>query len=334
MVAGNKYTFNVTGTMDGSQITWSKDNALNSYSTFEEDGTTPAIGTDYNGITKITVDFDGAKCSIVSLDKIVDDIEARVTVNEGNISTNTANILTNTQQRAIMGGGVLINSLLNVNQFGVSGTVILLAGELGHDRMIAGAGGATYTFASLEDVTTITISAGTLIQNVLGENILTGDYIFTWDGTSQAQIDGGGFAVSPILTTLTGGTNAVCEWGTGTLTKLRLIPGTIDVDYIKKPFADELWDCQYFGWAGESPGKATAFKFGLNDANLYLGAEIQFPREMFEIPTTSSSGGTFTNCTDADLGTTTVRGFEHRVTVDSDGAYRAFGVDYVAKTSL
>jgi hypothetical protein len=72
--------------MDGSQITWSKDNALNSYNVFEEDGTTPAIGTDYNGITKITVDFDGAKCSIVSLDKIVEDIEARVTDNETDIS--------------------------------------------------------------------------------------------------------------------------------------------------------------------------------------------------------------------------------------------------------
>jgi hypothetical protein len=78
MVSGNKYTFNITGTMDGSQITLSKDNQANSYSTFEEDGTTPAIGTDYNGVTKITVDFDGVKCSIVSLDKIVDDLKTKV----------------------------------------------------------------------------------------------------------------------------------------------------------------------------------------------------------------------------------------------------------------
>ena len=82
MVAGNKYTFNITGTMDGSQITWSKDNALNTYSIFEEDGTTPAIGTDYNTIPKLTVDFDGVKLSIVSLDKQVE--------------TNSSDILSNT----------------------------------------------------------------------------------------------------------------------------------------------------------------------------------------------------------------------------------------------
>jgi hypothetical protein len=81
MVAGNKYTFNITGTMDGSQITYSKDNALNTYNVFEEDGVTTAIGTDYNGITKITVDFDGAKCSIVSLDKIVADFQSSIDAN-------------------------------------------------------------------------------------------------------------------------------------------------------------------------------------------------------------------------------------------------------------
>jgi hypothetical protein len=66
MVAGNKYTFNITGTMDGSQITYSKDNALNTYNVFEEDGTTPAIGTDYNDITRLDVFFDGAKLSIIA----------------------------------------------------------------------------------------------------------------------------------------------------------------------------------------------------------------------------------------------------------------------------
>jgi hypothetical protein len=87
MVAGNKYTFNVTGTMDGSQITWSKDNALNSYSVFEEDGTTPAIGTDYNDITRLDVFFDGAKLSIIA-SGVSDAIDVELTPFDDITSTN------------------------------------------------------------------------------------------------------------------------------------------------------------------------------------------------------------------------------------------------------
>jgi hypothetical protein len=87
MVAGNKYTFNVTGTMDGSQITWSKDNALNTYNVFEEDGTTPAIGTDYNDITRLDVFFDGAKLSIIA-GGVSDAIDVTLTPFDDITSTN------------------------------------------------------------------------------------------------------------------------------------------------------------------------------------------------------------------------------------------------------
>jgi hypothetical protein len=116
MVAGNKYTFNVTGTMDGSQITLSKDNQANSYSTFKEDGTTPAIGTDYNGITKITVDFDGAKCSIVSLDKIIVDLETQQVINTANIPKIDAKVNQALPQIARNTGKLLTGSLTDATQ--------------------------------------------------------------------------------------------------------------------------------------------------------------------------------------------------------------------------
>jgi hypothetical protein len=252
--------------MDGSQITWSKDNALNSYNVFEEDGTTPAIGTDYNGITKITVDFDGVKCSIVSLDKIVEDIEARVTVNEGNISTNTANIATNTIQRAILGGGELINSTFPINQREVSGTVVLSAGEYGHDRWRAGSGGCTYTFATSLNVTTITISAGTLEQEIEGVNLQSDDYILHWSGTAQGQIDVGGFAVSPVTETLVGGVNSIVEFGTGTLIIPKLEQGLIATNFISNTLDEELRDClRYFEVksAKDTSGGITTFASGV-----------------------------------------------------------------------
>jgi hypothetical protein len=245
MVSGNKYTFNISGTMDGSQITLSKDNQANSYSTFEEDGTTPAIGTDYNGITKITVDFDGAKCSIVSLDKIIVDLETRVDDTESDITDLQTDKLDKIQ-RAILGGGLIINSSFAINQEEVTGTVILLAGEYGHDQWRAGAGGCTYTFATSLNITTITISAGTLEQPIDGLNLQSDDYILHWAGTAQGQIDGGGFAVSPVTETLVGGVDSVVEFGTGTLIIPKLEQGIIETDYIFKTFEQDLMDSLYY----------------------------------------------------------------------------------------
>ncbi|MFN5350882.1 MAG: hypothetical protein ACK5A0_15345, partial [Polaromonas sp.] len=72
-------------------------------------------------------------------------------------------------QSALINGGSpsgfknrIINGQLNINQRGVSGTVTLAAGAYGHDRFKAGASGCTYTFATSANVTTLTITAGTL----------------------------------------------------------------------------------------------------------------------------------------------------------------------------
>ena len=65
----------------------------------------------------------------------------------------------------------IINGQLNINQRGVSGTVTLAAGAYGHDRFKGGASGCTYTFATSGNVTTLTISAGSLIQVIEGLNL-------------------------------------------------------------------------------------------------------------------------------------------------------------------
>jgi len=70
----------------------------------------------------------------------------------------------------------IINGNFQINQRGVSGTVTLAAGAYGHDRFKAGASGCTYTFATSNNVTTLTISAGSLIQVVEGLNLYTDTY--------------------------------------------------------------------------------------------------------------------------------------------------------------
>jgi hypothetical protein len=162
------------------------------------------------------------------------------------VNVNSDDILTNTQQRAIIGGGALINSSFNINQLVVTGTVILSAGEYGHDQWRAGAGGCTYTFATSLNLTTITISAGTLEQEIEGINLQSSDYILHWNGTAQGQIDSGGFAVSPVTETLVGGTNSIVEFGTGTLIIPKLEQGIVATNFIHDTFDNELRYCQRY----------------------------------------------------------------------------------------
>jgi hypothetical protein len=150
---------------------------------------------------------------------------------------------------------ILINSDGAVNQQTVSGSVVLAAGEYGHDRMKAGSSGCSYTFATVAGITTFTISAGSLLQIV--ETTGAGDHTLSWVGTTQATLDGGASAASPITETLTGGLNVVCEWSTGTLSKFKLEPGVTASDYVKPDTEIELARCRRYLPAFNSTGVAS-----------------------------------------------------------------------------
>ena len=139
-----------------------------------------------------------------------------------------------------------INGNFGVNQRGVSGTVVLAAGEYGHDRWKAGSGGCTYTFATSENVTTLTISAGTLVQVVPGSALLSGTHVLSWAGTAQARIDGGGYDDSGMTATSTGGTDMTIEFGTGTVSKVQLEPGDTPTEFEMTDPVTELNRCKEF----------------------------------------------------------------------------------------
>lgn len=111
----------------------------------------------------------------------------------------------------------LINAAFLINQRAVSGTVTLAAGAFGHDCWRAGAGGCTYTFSTVGGVTTITITAGTLVQPIEGLSIQSGTYVLTWAGTAPARVNGGAYGASGMTAALPGGTAALVEFSTGTL---------------------------------------------------------------------------------------------------------------------
>lgn len=155
----------------------------------------------------------------------------------------------------------LINGNFGINQRGVSGTVTLAAGAYGHDRFKAGASGCTYTFATSNNVTTLTISSGSLQQVVEGLNLETGTYALSWTGTAQGKIGAGSYGASGVTGSITGGTNTTVEFNTGTLSLVQLEKGSTATSFDYRPYGTELQLCQrYFqlsGGAGRSVATAT-----------------------------------------------------------------------------
>jgi len=140
----------------------------------------------------------------------------------------------------------IINGNFGVNQRGVSGTVSLSAGEYGHDRWKAGASGATYTFATSGGVTTLDISAGSLIQVVEDVNLVTDTYVLSFEGTAQGKIGGGSFDDSGVTGAVTGGSNLNIEFNTGTVSKVQLEVGNKPTPFEHRSIGEELALCQRY----------------------------------------------------------------------------------------
>lgn len=143
-----------------------------------------------------------------------------------------------------------INRLINgnplINQRGVTGTVVLSAGIYGHDRWKAGASGCTYTFATTANVTTITITAGSLQQVIEGVNLQSGTHVLSWSGTAQGKIGAGSYGASGITGGVVGGTNLTIEFNIGTLSFAQFEPGSVSTNFEHRMQTDELFRCRRF----------------------------------------------------------------------------------------
>lgn len=140
----------------------------------------------------------------------------------------------------------ILNGNFGVNQRAVSGTVTLAAGAYGHDRWKAGASGCTYTFSTTNNVTTITISAGTLMQVIEGLNLQSGTHVLSWTGTATARVDSGSYGASGLTGTAVGGTNQTIEFSTGTVSKVQYEPGSTVTPFEFRPYGAELALCQRY----------------------------------------------------------------------------------------
>lgn len=141
----------------------------------------------------------------------------------------------------------IINGNFGVNQRGASSaSTAYAAGAYVMDRWKAGAGGCTLSFATSANVTTVTITAGTLVQVVEGNNLQSGTHVLSWSGTATARIDSGGYSASGVTGTATGGTNLSVEFGTGTVSKVQLEEGSQASAFEQRPHGLELALCQRY----------------------------------------------------------------------------------------
>ena len=231
----------------------------------------------------------------------------------------------------------IINGNFGVNQRAVSGTVVLTAGQYGHDRFKAGASGCIYTFATSANVTTLTISAGSLVQVIEDVNLFSGSVVLSWAGTAQGKIGGGSYGVSGVLGTATGGTNMSVEFGTGTLSKVQLEYGVTPSVFEHRPYGMELALCQRYYWKGVSAGNAgIGVMPGFGGTLDAIGNYIPTP-VMRTTPTMAILiAPVYSNCVHYDLISSSAGGAMQRLSISGTGGtnYRAYGGTYSASAEL
>lgn len=185
----------------------------------------------------------------------------------------------------------LINANFEVNQERRSGTVTLAAGEYGHDMWKGGASGCTYTFSSSGGVTTLTITAGSLVQVIEGTLLQTGTFVLGWTGTVQGKIGAGSYSASGVTASVTGGSNLNIEFNTGTLELPQFEPGSIPTLFEHR--IGELYFCQNYYFRIDTvnnTGTYATFAIGEVNATTSIVCQFVYPRPMRVPPAMSGSG--------------------------------------------
>ena len=175
----------------------------------------------------------------------------------------------------------LIIGDFRINQRAVSGTVTLAAGAYGHDRWKGGASGGQYTFATSENVTTLTIASGkSIIQVVEGLNLKSGTVCLSWTGTAQGKIGAGSFGASGITGTAVGGANLNIEFNAGTVSNVQLNYGSVALPFVPRSYGKELIDCQrYYEIIG-----AGLFCQAANTTDVYVSASFKVEKRATPTP--------------------------------------------------
>jgi hypothetical protein len=178
---------------------------------------------------------------------------------------------------------LIINGNFNINQRGYTGGSSLASGDYAHDRWVATTAGTAYTFSSTPPVRTITITAGTLTQVILNNNIVGGTYTLSWEGTATAKIGSGSFGSSPQTATgLTRNTQVNITFSTGTVSKVKFEEGDTATRWELPDGTEEHLACFHYYWDSGSDA-VTIFSGDATNTGTYYGMGY-FPTRMVSTP--------------------------------------------------
>lgn len=157
----------------------------------------------------------------------------------------------------------LVNGNFAINQRVYASGTALAANAYAHDRWKAGAGGCTYAFSQGLPDTTVSITAGSLIEAVEATSVAASTWWLSWTGTATARAWQGsasgsfsagtpatinGVQVNALLVSgLTPGSVASVEFSTGTLGLVQLeaaLPNAGPTRFERRPIGQELALCQ------------------------------------------------------------------------------------------
>ena len=213
---------------------------------------------------------------------------------------------------------LITNGGFAINQRAVSGTVTLASGVYGHDRWKGGASGGQYTFATSENVTTLTIASGkSIIQVVEGLNLKSSTVCLSWTGTAQGKIGAGSFGASGITGSVVGGTNLNIEFNTGTVSSVQLNYSAVVLPFVPRSYADELRLAQRYAVVGGITN-AMIVRMAFYTTN-YIIFFVPTPVTMRVNPTLIGVAGT--NITIISMTGAPVSGFTFTFAVSATGVY-------------
>lgn len=189
----------------------------------------------------------------------------------------------------------VINGGFTINQRGYVTNTALSSGAYAHDRWKAGSSGCTYTFTqgSLGVNTTITITAGSLIQVIEGCNLAEGGtYVLSWTGTAQGRLNGGTYGSSGTVTVTswTAGTNLNVEFNTGTVGSVQLEIGSTATSFDYRPYGTELALCQRYYQVVGGANLSFYTEQYISGNSIYLTGNGYFKVNMRSAPTVTLSG--------------------------------------------
>ena len=191
----------------------------------------------------------------------------------------------------IIDGGFIIN------QRGYVSAANLGAGGYGHDRWKGGVAATnTYTFTqgALGVNTTVTITAGTLVQVIEGCNLAEGGtYVLSWTGTAQGRLNGGTYGASGTVTVTewVAGTNLNVEFNTGTVGSIQLEKGSTATSFDYRDYGRELIMCQRYCLVDTNEGGLyVTFASGTASSTTGFAARRFLPVTMRAIPSLVTNG--------------------------------------------